>query len=76
MGVVYTNATGKPIEVFITVSAAPGTSGLYINGALAGYAGESWGGASVMSAVIPNGNTYQLVNMDGGGVLVNWRELR
>jgi hypothetical protein len=62
--------------VMVNISAAPGTGGLYINGEFAGYASESWGGASVISSIIPNGNTYRLVNMDGGGVIITWWELR
>jgi hypothetical protein len=76
-GVVYTNTTGKPIEILITLVNTNG-AWLYINGNLVirqfydVNTGAGQQGFSYLTAIIPDGNTYEATS---GGVYT-WWELR
>jgi hypothetical protein len=75
----YTNSTGKPIAVAITVtcSAANSVQGLTINGVNV-YAGSVnvAGQASGFSLVVPADATYATVTNAGTLTLSTWVELR
>ena len=80
--VTYTNNTGKPIFVKISVSASSYASYYYahltINGShstrIAGNQGSTVP-EGVFSFVIPDNHTYKLYAISGGGIS-NWLELR
>ena len=70
-GTTYTNSTGYPLAIIITIGNGNYNS-LYINNALVmhPYHGES--GNFMVNAIIPNGATYRKEN----GGIVTWFELR
>ena len=80
-GTTYTNTTGKPINVIVTVEAAVYNTYygaiLTINGNLyarsAGNEGITYA-AGTISVIIPNGATYKLDISNG--LIYNWLELR
>jgi hypothetical protein len=77
-GVTYTNSTGRPINVVISASLSPsGASYFYINGAQVGYTSNAFADRGVgwtnYSAIIPDGNTYQV---SVSGSIATWYELR
>jgi hypothetical protein len=76
----YTNSTGKPIEVGVTLinTAVAGSraylviDGIYITGAGASFGGTATG----VTGIVPNGKTYSLL-LDGGPLSIeHWAELR
>lgn len=74
LGTTYTNSTGKPIEILVTLSG--GSSGqfnmqLTINGSVIFNTNQDFG--FPLSFIIPNGNTYKVEGSDG---LNTWWELR
>lgn len=86
IGVVYTNATGKPIEVCATAQSAnavtpawllPAVGGITIGAQYASDGVAVWGAArSSMCFVVPNSTTYT-VNAGGTTLaLIYWTELR
>jgi len=81
LGVTYTNTTGKPIQIIISMEGAPnqGAGELYINGNFVlrnGVTAVASAGMHVhLSAIIPNGDTYR-VEKYIGGYIVKWNELR
>lgn len=79
VGTTYTNSTGKPITVAITVTCtnALTVQGLIINGATV-YAGSVnvATAACGFSLIIPDGATYVTTTNGGTLSLVSWAELR
>jgi hypothetical protein len=73
--VTYTNTSGKPIQVAITIGSGGNTTrSFYINGVAVAYAyGYDWADYSTMNFIIPNGATYKA---DGGYTISKWFELR
>jgi hypothetical protein len=72
-GVTYTNSTGKPIQVNISFACVNGAGNLTVNGVLVAASGVTCGnGNSFVTAIVPNGNTYDA----GGAGIVHWAELR
>ena len=71
-GTTYTNSTGKPIQVLISISVSTQTFYFYINGVAAARIGNNgYIDNAPFSVIIPNGVTYKI---DGG--LLTWWELR
>lgn len=77
----YTNSTGRPIEVLITVNCGPNeaatltVSGVVIANMLNGT-GAAAGVYLSTSAIVPAGGTYVLINTLGVVDIVLWAELR
>lgn len=71
-GVTYTNNTGRPIQVMITVTVSTQTSNFSINGTVvATIANNGYIDYAPFSAIIPNGSTYS-VSLG----IFRWWELR
>jgi len=74
----YTNSTGKPIEVALTVSGGSGGGGianLSLNGTVAVYMAGNAG----VSFVVPNGSTYSVASANPAAWSIGiqkWFELR
>jgi len=79
IGTTYTNSTGKPITVAMTVTCTNAftVQGLIINGATV-YAGSVnvATAATGFSLIVPNGATYVTVTNGGTLSIVSWAELR
>ena len=76
-GTTYTNSTGKPIQVMLSVSNANGNSYMYINGTIFVTIGGDQNNNSPISFIVPNGDNYKYVqSAGGGGGITNWWELR
>ena len=85
VGVTYTNNTGKPIMVFITI--VPTTIGaggyciIFTNGVAIASAGNGSGASnsifyySQLSALVPNGSTYK-ITVGSAATVHSWSELR
>ena len=77
LGTTYTNSTGKPILISVTVAGANDgrTTTLIVNGVTAAIVGNSvqFGQAKNICYVIPPSSTYAVV---GGGPIDFWTELR
>jgi hypothetical protein len=74
VGITYTNTTGKPI--FISLSLPQSVQNLYmsINGITQQIAGGTTGSSQVLARyIIPNGNTYSLLT---SVTIIQWLELR
>jgi hypothetical protein len=71
---IYTNSTGKTIQVMITTNGTSTGPSLYINGLLAGSFGGDNNNTGVWSFLVPNGSTYQYV-ASGGSSFSLWWEL-
>jgi len=79
--VTYTNSTGRPIQVLVTVTqqgTSQGGATLFVNGnevCRMGHnsAGLNTGVTNIMTAIIPSGATYQVT---GTGSIPVWSELR
>lgn len=76
----YTNLTGKPIFVFVSLLGPGGTNPhAFINGM---DIGECAGGTSTWvqgacSFVVPNNTSYGITNIGGGApTIISWAELR
>ncbi len=72
-GTTYTNSTGRPIQVVVTVQASPATSTFYINGTDVASIGGDYNNTSPFSFIIPDGSTYKVASSYG---IVYWYELR
>lgn len=72
LGITYTNTTGKPIYISISVAASGVVSVLTVDSLIVSRIGTSQGDRSAHTAVIPNGSTYNVTT----GVLEQWHELR
>jgi hypothetical protein len=84
VGTTYTNSTGKPIFIAVSIfleGILQSVAQLYVSGVLvgqtvsstAGYSGV--GSGSPMTAIVPNGATYQAIAANGY-TLIQWAELR
>lgn len=77
-GTTYTNTTGRPIQVNITLSDLDQPAYLYVNSIVADYFTDT--GSHVinvkMSAVVPPGQTYQVACASSFTTIINWSELR
>jgi hypothetical protein len=78
IGTTYTNSTGRPIYVLVSVS--QNTSGIGINGSIAGLAinthqDNGSGSTGPFFGIIPNGVTY-VISTETGKTLNSWLELR
>jgi hypothetical protein len=74
----YTNSTGKPIMVYVSMSnaSASAITVSYINGVLLyGSADPSANAYYSVVLLVPSGMTYN-VGMNGTPTLVNWVEIR
>ena len=70
----YTNSTGRPIQVFISLTLASNGSSTYsINGNAFNLAANAGTGSTITSInfIVPNGNTYVFT-----GTISKWLELR
>jgi hypothetical protein len=90
IGTTYTNSTGKPIQVSISVNSQTSVGcyvRFYINGSVVARQGSSQNDSADVRAnvslIVPNGNTYKIENADQAGnngqgqiVLQTWWELR
>jgi hypothetical protein len=80
-GVTYTNSTGKPIFISVYGTGAPnhGVIQMVIDGISIGQQGvasvASAGMHATMTAIVPNGSTYQVNNVIGASLSI-WAELR
>lgn len=74
-GNVYTNSTGRPIQINVTIGSASNQSiYLYVNAVIADqHATNPNSTTGMVSAIVPAGATYQVV---AAGTLNNWAELR
>ena len=70
-GTTYTNSTGYPLAIIITIGNGNYNS-LYINNALVMHPYHGQSGNFMVNAIIPNGATYRKEN----GGIVTWFELR
>lgn len=71
-GVTYTNTTGKPIIVSTYLSGSGSSSHAII---VDGVACSSLVGTGSVSAIVPNGANYSLIN-PSGRTIIYWSELR
>jgi hypothetical protein len=74
----YTNSTGDPIYVNLTVSTGTGSDSRWeIDGVVnpGGTYTNSSGGRNNLTAVVPNGQTYKVV-LGGNGAIISWMELK
>ena len=81
-GTTYTNTTGKPIFVAVTILYSGGSSSagvLVVNGVtVSGAAATALGGATFntpLTAIVPPGGTYLISSLSGATINV-WTELR
>ena len=79
IGTTYTNSTGKPILVAMTLTCTSGFSaqGLIINGTTI-YAGavNVANAGTGFALIVPNGATYVTTTNTGTLAIVDWKELR
>ena len=68
----YTNSTGRPIMVAVTVQASPATAYFYIEGAIAATIGGDNNNSSPFIFIIGSGSNYKVVTSYG---LLYWWEL-
>jgi len=78
LGTTYTNSTGQPIQVIVSVTMDDGeVLEFRIDGVAMGsqfmLGGSPRRGQSAF--IVPNGNTYAAVNTSGTSTLVQWAEL-
>lgn len=83
VGVTYTNTTGKPIQVNVSVNSGTtwGYANMLINGSqvnrvLWTHNMGSISSGVLLTAVIPNGATYSITFENWGGGVNMWWELR
>jgi len=80
VGVTYTNTTGKPIEVIVSVCATNNgpavltISSLSVNWYMNG--GRDSSRANAISFIVPNGATYKVSSAITGFTIYKWLELR
>lgn len=73
-GVTYTNDTGRPIQIAVSVSTGNGGSNFYINGVVVAVQGGDLNNTNTYQFIIPANNTYRLDQVAGG--VAAWWELR
>jgi hypothetical protein len=77
---VYTNNTGRPIEVFVTGAMSNGST--WINTIVGGITLQGQSITNIAGAlahtqfIVPGGNTYQCTPSSGTSTIVTWVELR
>lgn len=77
IGTTYTNTTGKPIMVAITITqTSQGTSKLLVDSIDNQLASTVASGVLNLVAIIRNNGTYSVANVYGGATLNKWMELR
>lgn len=78
IGTTYTNTTGKPIVVNISISqGSAGVGDVYVSDVIVGRCqSSSTVEFSVVSAIVPNGATYRYTIIGGSQTLGYWSELR
>lgn len=80
IGTTYTNTTGRPIMVALTIyGVSGGASGyLYVNSFIVGFTAQVAAGAytGAMYVIVPAGATYSVVQNIGTIQLNTWVELR
>lgn len=78
IGVVYTNATGKPIEVSVgIIGYPPSVTSFYNNSVRTAYLNLGVAGSAVSgSFIVAAGSQYWLANDVGANTLAHWSELR
>jgi hypothetical protein len=80
-GTTYTNSTGKPIFISVYGSGSPnaGVMSITVDGVSLGQQGSAAVGSGVfystMTAIVPNGSTYSVNNVNNWS-LRSWAELR
>jgi hypothetical protein len=78
LGTTYTNSTGKPITVYVTISNTVGSAvGIYVIDSVT-FWGTSIPSANAyysMTMIVPNGSTYS-ATMNGTPTLQYWAEIR
>lgn len=72
-GVIYTNTTGKPIEVSIYAQANTNSVDLFVDNV--GIGAVRYGTFETLSAIIPSGSRYKLTSA-GTATIQIWTELR
>lgn len=77
----YTNTSGKPIMLAITVRDTAGGAGnlsarLYVGGVVAGNCYMVGGSQTTLYAIVPPGGLYQLARDDTNDAITVWAELR
>lgn len=78
IGTTYTNSTGYPIFVAVTLGGGSSTTNITING-VAMYQQQVSNAGFVNTSttfVVPNGATYGLIGAAGSPTVVSWAELR
>lgn len=76
-GVVYTNSTGRPIQVIIAMGSGSGTGFAILINNVVSYNGGQTNSSTLNSAcyfVVPNNNTYYVTTQSGQSTA--WFELR
>lgn len=80
LATVYTNSTGKPIQLSVQLSvSAGGAGGLKINGTLVAESGQTGANSQAFGFqhVIPNGATYEVYQVNAPAISIpRWWELR
>lgn len=79
LSTIYTNSTGKPIEVYVAATCGVNTvSGLFVtvNGVDLGPGSSYTSGQSQITFIVPNGQTYKVEPNSASPVLSYWAELR
>jgi hypothetical protein len=77
-GTIYTNTTGKPIEVTIYGNNPNSASDyrIIVNGIIAGINATGTSNWCGVTAIVPNGATYQCLASAGSFNITTWSELR
>ena len=69
---IYTNTTGKPIQVYITNTLGAGVETFKVGGVIVSPDPSSM----APSFIVPNGMTYELSIVGGVSTINTWMELR
>ena len=78
LGSTYTNSTGQPIQVVVSVTMDDGEVLEFRIGGVAMGSQYMLGGSprrGMSAFIVPDGDTYAAVNTSGGSTLVLWAEL-
>lgn len=77
--ITYTNSTGRPIQVMVTmnIQLGGGTAGIHINGSQVAFVhnGSSGDNQICFSFIVPPGNTYSAFGTGGRSTVYVWSEL-
>lgn len=79
LGTAYTNSTGRPIEVVVTIFGGTGseTATVNVNGFVIYTGDPGYGTTAMFSFIVLNGESYMVdVNPKSGANLVAWTEVR